>query len=61
MNKKHKSESGITLVALFVTIIIIVILLNVAQTTAEDYKITAKKEMLDQAIRSEMIAQATLR
>lgn len=31
-----------------------------AESTAEDYKITAKKEMLDQVIRSEMISQATL-
>ena len=72
---KARSESGITLIALLVMIIIIVILagitiraltgneglLSVAGEAAENYEITAKKEALDQAIRSEMIAQATLR
>lgn len=72
---KHSSESGITLIALLVMIILIVILaaisirtitgkeglLNIAETVAESYEITAEKERLEQIIRSEMIAEATAR
>ncbi len=70
---KTKSEQGITLIALLVMIILLVILaaitirgvtgnegiLNVAEIAAEDYKIKAKQESLEEAIRAEMIAKAT--
>ncbi len=72
---KTTSESGITLIALLVMIVLLVILSAVAiqglggnhgliessQVAAEDYKITAQKESLEQTIRAEMIAKGTIR
>lgn len=75
MNKKHKSESGLTLIALLVMIIIMVILaavtvkgiagneglLSVAGEAAEEHKIATYKERINNNVRETVLGKAVLR